>query len=613
MQRTGRKLRKTLKALTDPQPEFVSLVFGGANKSPFRAIRADGTVTEGDDMNTEVTIKADTHEIAKVEFLADKFADEPAVKAWLAEGGYDDELTVTKTEDGYVVSDPSIDADTELTMIDMTDTAGVKVYAVKSEAPLELTEEVTNEVAAKADEEVNPGANEEADPGILAMRSCYDSCYEPLSGCIDCYGVGDSVSEVVGNNFQGVPPGMLDLTMALYDAIRNNLKADNFDGARACITEYATLLDKLIALFPDDDADDEGADMAMKDDMSMGDVANAMQNPAMGFKGKGKRKPLDSVVHPKEGHNTGEITADDGTPGDIANPKGAHGKGKISPSADIPDKDGTAVHGDRNVDDKIKPNAPVKPGTKVNGQQNEGGNITPSGNLSSVASPNSAHGKGMKMKAELLAALAPEIEVAKEETADAEEVTAEKKAPAKPKGPDGGNDNVDNIGGKDMTTDQGDRPDAASADNEDTSDGGADENTEDANGKKKKTDPENGSDGDGADDEGSGDDDSSKKEDEVSGEAVEAAKSDDTPLGQLAALVGELVTSVKAMQESNSQNLEEVVQRVAAMEDVRQTRKGADVDEASTASVESPASENSRKMAAFRTDSILGRRRLLSD
>lgn len=146
LQRKGRKHRHTLKALTDPQPEFVSLVFGGANKTPFRVMRADGTAVE-EDVMTEARTKS--RAIARVEFAANKFGDEAAVKTWLSSGGYDTDTPIQKTDDGFLV-DSSLDPAEVLTCIDLSDTQGIKIFTVAlkdDEQELVLTEK-----------EMHPGA-----------------------------------------------------------------------------------------------------------------------------------------------------------------------------------------------------------------------------------------------------------------------------------------------------------------------------------------------------------------------------------------------------------------------------------------------------------------------
>jgi hypothetical protein len=146
--RKGKKHRQTLKALTDPQPEFVSLVFGGANKTPFRAVRADGAAV-GEDVMPEQTIKAQA--IARVEFAAEKFADESAVKSWLTDGGYDPATTITKTEGGFMV-DSQLDPATVLNCIDLMDTQGIKIFTIPAAGDVTGTLELT------AKEVVHPGA-----------------------------------------------------------------------------------------------------------------------------------------------------------------------------------------------------------------------------------------------------------------------------------------------------------------------------------------------------------------------------------------------------------------------------------------------------------------------
>jgi hypothetical protein len=236
--RNGRPIRKTLKALTDPVPEFVSLVFGGANKTPFRAMRADGTAISETVVSEETAIKSETHGIAKVEFNSAQFADEAAVTAWLVAGGYDPDLKVSKTESGFIVdATADLPADAIVSLVDLSDTTGVKIHAVAlktDDSTLELTQR------AETDADVHPGATPE-------MRQRYCGCVET---CNSCYGEGDTLAEVVANNWEGVPPGLLDLTMSLYDAVRNCLKDGNYQGAVAAVGEYLTMLDALTKLFP---------------------------------------------------------------------------------------------------------------------------------------------------------------------------------------------------------------------------------------------------------------------------------------------------------------------------------------------------------------------------
>src|SRR5258708_31131495 len=96
MERKPRSRTRTAVALTDPKPEFVSIVKAGANMTPFRAIKSDEPTTE---INMQLKSKSDTHDVASLAFKGDNFKDEAAVTAWLTAGGYEG-VTVVKADDG---------------------------------------------------------------------------------------------------------------------------------------------------------------------------------------------------------------------------------------------------------------------------------------------------------------------------------------------------------------------------------------------------------------------------------------------------------------------------------------------------------------------------------
>jgi hypothetical protein len=226
--RNPRLRKKRVKALTDPKPEFVSLVFAGANKTPFRAMRSD-------ESDHTMTIKADTHAIARIEFDAEQFADEAAVTAWLADGGYEG-FTVAKTDTGFAVA-ADVEEGAEVVEIEIEE-RGLKMQVVS--------------LKADEDEEVHPGAEETAAKseefiGEAEMRQRCCGCYDAVEST---YGKGDTLKEVVANNFGHVPPGLLDLSMAMYDAVRNNLRDGNTAGAKKAITEFGKMMDDLLAIFP---------------------------------------------------------------------------------------------------------------------------------------------------------------------------------------------------------------------------------------------------------------------------------------------------------------------------------------------------------------------------
>jgi hypothetical protein len=399
LQRSSRMRKKRVKALTDPKPEFVSLVFAGANKTPFRALRAEGHSEE--DMN-QTAFKADTHAIARIEFDSAHFADEAAVSAWLADGGYEGH-TVEKTDAGFMVAG-DVPEGAEITEIEIE---GMKLHVI----------------AAKGDEDLHPGAEEAAEAGLEEVRQRCSACYNAVEAT---YGVGRTMKEVNANSFTDMPPGMLDLTMNLYDAIRNNLREGDVTAAKACITEFSSLFDKLLDIFP------------------------------------GKDVPtLTAFV------------------------------------------------------DAIAPEVEM---TKQTEEQ-----------------------PATEVVAEETAAKADEVVV------EATEVVAE--APA------------EEIAAEKAEVVEGEAPAAT----------------------------------------------------EVQAGAVEEIAKSDDPLAALTALVGNLAQSVQTLSETVAQKSEEIAERVAAIEDVRQTRKGADVDETGTASAVTAEDESTTRVAELRTRSVLGMRRSVSN
>lgn len=179
MTRKPKVQRKRVKALTDPQPEFVSLVTAGANMTPFKAMKADvapeaaADVAEVSDVADSVEVqKAENHEIAKLVFAKSEFASVDAVKAWLTEGGYDSLPEVVETEDAFEVGTD----DARATKVEHD---GVTIFILEHSediaAPVEGQPSAVIEVeAAKADEapvDVAVEAAPEAPVAVVASEN----------------------------------------------------------------------------------------------------------------------------------------------------------------------------------------------------------------------------------------------------------------------------------------------------------------------------------------------------------------------------------------------------------------------------------------------------------
>jgi hypothetical protein len=423
----GRKRRQTLKALTDPQPEFVSLVFGGANKTPFRAIRADGAaVSEGEE---EVAARAGTHTIARVEFSGEKFADEAAVKAWLTAGGYDPEQSITKTDTGFMVDSSSgLDKDTILGVVDLSDTQGIKLFTIAIKADDGVLE-------LQKSQELHPGATPE-----MVQRYC-----DVMSCCESCGSDGTTIAEVIGDRSDAVPPGLMDLHWALYEAIRNCLRNGDMAGAKAALTEFGNMMDALMRMFPKETSTD--AYKALID--------------------------------------------------------------AIAPEIEVEKEDRMSTEPEKTTEETVET---VKT------------DETPEAVTETVEAPEAVE------KTDETAETSEEVKAEETETVEAEKT---------------------------------------------------DETVEAA--------------------------ETAEKTDEV---VEETAKSDD-PVAVLTALVTELTNSMKSMQDNLTGEIGKVVERVAAVEETRQTRKGADVDETSTASTTPP--DVSDQISDLRRRSMLGMRRPASN
>ncbi len=95
------------RALTKPQPRFVSIVSAGANQTPIKTVKVDIVATKEIHMTQIAALKAEGHEVQKIELRkGDTFPDEAVVRAFLDEGGYTF-TDLSETDDGFVVENKS--------------------------------------------------------------------------------------------------------------------------------------------------------------------------------------------------------------------------------------------------------------------------------------------------------------------------------------------------------------------------------------------------------------------------------------------------------------------------------------------------------------------------
>ena len=206
--RRGRPQRKTLKALTDPQPEFVSLVSAGANKTPFRAMKASVDAHESEH----------PYEVARIEFSEDHYPSESAVQVWLDEGGYED-IEIQKTATGYMV-EGEIPEGAETQVIESPKQGLVLTVA-----------------------EVTPGTqSQKSDIEDDALRIQFNECRDILQ------------AEEPEAALKEASPFMKSLTADAYEAVRLALRNGDVGGARIAIKQFSVMFDELLDVFPDAEA-----------------------------------------------------------------------------------------------------------------------------------------------------------------------------------------------------------------------------------------------------------------------------------------------------------------------------------------------------------------------
>ncbi|QIG76082.1 putative ribonuclease E/G family protein [Rhizobium phage RHph_I4] len=109
MNRQPRARIMKAKALTSPEPEFVSMVRAGANQEPVRVIKMDTGINEilalfeAKEISMPDAVKklkAESHDIAQLVFKGGQFPDRASVDAWLKAGGYEGGYEVVEKKDG---------------------------------------------------------------------------------------------------------------------------------------------------------------------------------------------------------------------------------------------------------------------------------------------------------------------------------------------------------------------------------------------------------------------------------------------------------------------------------------------------------------------------------
>lgn len=266
--------KRIVPALTNPRPNFTSLVKHGANQRPFHKIkRAGEAATEETAMGQKANKSDAALKIHRIVFDAAAFPTEDAVKAFLTEKGYADFTITTKDGGGFEVEDTPADAfKGALRTVEHSSVKGVSFIvgdtsesAAKADAGAgteEATEKGTEgasgaegsgdtadtakgaDGAAPAQEEAKgadtPAPETKAAPrervrfGLVVANKSMNRIvadYEALADHADTPAAKaeKSFADMLTNFTGGMPPGMYDMADAMMGELRRMIKAGEVD------------------------------------------------------------------------------------------------------------------------------------------------------------------------------------------------------------------------------------------------------------------------------------------------------------------------------------------------------------------------------------------------
>lgn len=284
MKRITPNEKRIVPALTNPRPNFASLVRHGANQRPFHTVkRADQAAKQEKEMPKSIATKADAAlKIHRIVFNAAEFPTEDAVKGFLTEKGYAD-FTIAPVEGGgFSVEDNAADAfKGELRTVPHSSVKGVSYIVgdpkddttTKSADPAEGEDTAKGEEGTEKGAEGTEGADTPATPAadaakgtqtpapaasepapaadttktaeprqrtrfglVVAGKSMNQivAAYEGLTDHTDAEVAKDataakSFADMLANYTGGMPPGMYDMADAMMGELRRMMKAGDVD------------------------------------------------------------------------------------------------------------------------------------------------------------------------------------------------------------------------------------------------------------------------------------------------------------------------------------------------------------------------------------------------
>lgn len=289
MRREPRTFVKIARALTDAEPEFVSLVTAGANKTPFMAVRLDASGEGEETMQVrqrtrhaaaaldpqpthplqESVVKADGYEIAAIEFTkGEAFADEEAVKGWLDAGGYTD-YEIETVDGGWSVRNKSVEFEGALRTVSsgkgfdvMVGKAACKDKSKDADPDKDADGDGDGKKEKAKDEPagdvnaVHPVAKSDA---LSEQVKKFDGWYAQY------YAEGGQYADaIMAGMYDGLPPGMYELTQALYGTIASCVQAGDLAGVTKAANDYASVVVKFVEALQALDASEDAGEASQK-------------------------------------------------------------------------------------------------------------------------------------------------------------------------------------------------------------------------------------------------------------------------------------------------------------------------------------------------------------
>lgn len=247
----GRKRRRVVKAvqvMTDPNPQFVSLVKHGANQTPvtvFRSaepVESEGQIKqEGNEMGSitkkpeaRLSVSRSNGGLHKLGFPAEVFGTEEAVRTYLDAQGYEGG-TIATVDGGFEVVARSAEEFKEGSIAAIAGDDGV-VRHVGVETEADGGKSVVVRSILTESNPLLPSAAAE-----VVKR--YDSWEARWSE-------GLTIQSVMTEGVDGLPVGIWEVNEAFYTALRNVILTGNKEGIATLCAEFGGIITRLVDVLP---------------------------------------------------------------------------------------------------------------------------------------------------------------------------------------------------------------------------------------------------------------------------------------------------------------------------------------------------------------------------